>query len=53
MIEKEARFGVWKYETDDEGKARWKCSKCGKVCHKHPHDKLYCSRCGSKMRMEA
>jgi hypothetical protein len=21
MIEKEARFGVWKYETDDEGKA--------------------------------
>lgn len=53
MIEKEARFGVWKYETDDEGRARWKCSQCGKVCHKHPHDKIYCSRCGAKMRMEA
>ncbi len=52
-MEKEATFAIWKYGTDDEGKARWKCSHCGKVCHKCPHDKNYCSNCGCKMRMEA
>lgn len=52
-MNKEAKFGVWKYEIDDENRARWRCDQCGKICHKHPHDKLYCSRCGAKMRMEA
>ena len=52
-VQKEAQFAVWKYSTDDENKARWKCSHCGKVCHKNPHDKNYCSNCGCKMRMES
>ena len=52
-VEKEAKFGVWKYYTNDEGKARWKCSLCGKVCKHNPYYKLYCSNCGCKMRMEA
>lgn len=53
MIEKEAKFAKWIYYINEEGKARWKCSACGKICCKHPHDKLYCSRCGCKMEMEA
>ena len=53
MVQKEAVFAVWKYGTNEENKPRWKCSHCGKICHKNPHDKCYCSRCGSRMRMEA
>lgn len=53
MIEKEAKFGTWVYYTNDEGKARWKCSVCGKVCKRDPYYKLYCSQCGSKMHKEA
>ena len=53
MIEKEATFAVWVYYLNDEGKARWKCSACGKVCRRNPHEKHYCSSCGAKMRMEA
>jgi ABC-type ATPase with predicted acetyltransferase domain len=52
-IEKEARFGVWVYYTNDENKARWKCSVCGKVCKHNPFYKYYCSNCGCHMRMEA
>ncbi len=52
-MNKEAKFGVWKYITDEENKPRWKCDQCGKICHKPPHDKVYCSRCGAKMKMEA
>ena len=52
-VQKEAQFAVWKYSTDDENKARWKCSHCGKICHKNPHDKNYCSNCGCKMRLES
>lgn len=47
------RMGVWKYYTNDENKARWKCSGCGKVCRRNPADKLYCSTCGARMRKEA
>lgn len=43
---------VWEYYTNDEGKARWRCSHCEKICHKHPHDKQRCSVCGAHMRME-
>lgn len=50
---KEAKFGKWLYYTNDEGKARWKCSLCGKIIHHRAHEKLYCSRCGAKMQMEA
>lgn len=50
---KEAKFAKWIYYLNDEGKARWKCSKCGKICRRNPHDKRYCSWCGAKMEMEA
>lgn len=43
---------IWEYYTNDEGKARWRCSHCRKICHKHPHDKKRCSVCGAHMRME-
>ena len=54
-IQKEATFGTWHYYINEEGKARWKCSICGKIVRRHPytHDKLYCSHCGAKMKMEA
>ena len=51
-IVKEAKFGTWTYYRNDEGKARWKCDRCGKICKRNPHEKLYCSHCGAKMRME-
>ena len=51
-IVKEAKFGTWLYYTNDENKARWKCSECGKVCKRNPYYKLYCSHCGAKMKME-
>jgi hypothetical protein len=44
---------TWEYYRNDEGKARWKCSTCGKVCKHDPYYKQYCSQCGSKMRKEA
>ena len=44
---------TWEYYLNDEGKARWKCSECGKICKHDPYYKLYCSQCGSKMRKEA
>lgn len=53
MVSKEAKFAVWRYIMTDERKPIWKCSECGKVCHKNPHEKNYCSNCGCKMRMEA
>lgn len=52
-MNKEAKFGTWLYYTNDGNKARWKCSVCGKVCHKNPYYKHYCSNCGAKMMMEA
>ena len=52
-IQKPAKFGKWVYYINDEGKARWKCSECGKVCHRDPYGKNYCSRCGSRNMKEA
>jgi hypothetical protein len=52
-MEKECKFGTWLYYTNDEGKARWKCDQCGKVCMHNPYYKQYCSQCGCKMKMEA
>ena len=52
-VKKEAVFGKWIYYTNDEGKARWKCSVCGKICRRDPADKLYCSHCGSRNSKEA
>lgn len=50
---KQAVFGTWVYYVNDDGKARWKCSICGKVCRRNPHDKLYCSTCGSRNHLES
>jgi hypothetical protein len=30
-MQKEAKYGKWIYYVNDEGKARWKCSLCGKI----------------------
>lgn len=43
---------VWQYYTNDEGKARWRCSECGKICRRDPRDKKFCSACGAEMRCE-
>lgn len=43
----------WRYYVNDEGKARWRCSKCGKLCRRDPHDKKRCSSCGAHMTKEA
>jgi hypothetical protein len=44
---------VWVYYSNDEGKARWRCGNCGKICRRDPHDKARCSRCGAHMAKEA
>lgn len=52
MITKEAKFGKWLYYINDEGKARWKCSECGKIIRHGAAEKLYCSCCGSRNQTE-
>lgn len=47
------RTGVWVYYTNDEGKPRWKCSECGKICRRDPIEKRFCSHCGSEMHKGA
>ena len=44
---------VWHYYTNDEGRARWRCSNCGKIIRQGQHEKRYCSCCGARMRTEA
>ena len=51
-MQKEAKFGKWIYYVNDEGKARWKCIECGKICRRDPRDKRYCSNCGSRNMKE-
>lgn len=43
----------WRYYVNDEGRARWRCSNCGKRCRRDPHDKARCSSCGAHMTKEA
>lgn len=45
--------GLWIYCPDDEDRPRWKCSRCGKIVHKDPAEKLYCALCGQRNRKEA
>ena len=45
--------GIWQYYVNDEGKARWRCNQCGKICRRDPHDKHRCASCGAHMRKEA
>lgn len=44
---------TWEYYRNEEGKARWKCSSCGKIVRRNPHDKHFCSNCSKPMTMEA
>lgn len=44
---------TWEYYRNDEGKARWRCSSCGKIIRQGAHEKLFCSRCGKPIRTEA
>lgn len=44
---------TWVYTTNDENRARWKCSACGKLCKRRPTDKRYCDQCGAAMRFQA
>jgi len=46
------RTAVWHYHNDAHGQW-WECGNCGKVCHKNPHDKKFCSICGFIMKMES
>ena len=43
---------TWQYYTNDEGKARWRCTHCGKIIRQGAYEKLFCSHCGSKMQTE-
>ena len=43
----------WHYYTNEEGKARWKCTNCGKLVRRRPSDKKRCSWCGAYMSEEA
>ena len=43
----------WHYYTNDEGKARWKCTNCGKIIRQGAHEKKRCSVCGAHMATEA
>ena len=42
----------WRYHNDEHGQW-WDCEHCQKICRKNPHDKLFCSNCGSPMSMES
>lgn len=43
---------TWEYYRNEEGRARWKCSSCGKIVRHGSHEKLFCSRCGKPMACE-
>ena len=53
LIDELTAEGLWVYCPDDEGRPRWKCSRCGKIVHKDPAEKLYCALCGQRNRKEA
>lgn len=42
----------WHYYINDEGKARWKCTNCGKIIRRGAHEKRRCSVCGAHMTEE-
>ena len=48
----EPRETVWQYHSDRRGQW-WDCKNCGKIVHKIPHDKMYCSHCGFRTKMES
>ena len=44
---------VWQYYTNDEGKARWRCTNCGKIIRQGAYEKKRCSSCGAHIKTEA
>ena len=46
-------YAKWHYYTNDEGRARWKCTNCGKIIRQGAHEKKRCSCCGAHMSEEA
>ena len=44
---------IWQYYTNEENRPRWKCSERGKIIRHGAHEKLFCSRCGSRMTLES
>lgn len=45
-------YARWHYYTNDEGKARWRCTNCGHVVKHDPNDFKRCA-CGAHMSKEA
>lgn len=45
-------YAKWHYYTNDEGKARWRCSNCGHIVKHDPNDFKRCA-CGAHMAKEA
>lgn len=43
----------WHYYINDEGRARWKCTNCGRLCKKNPYDKRRCASCGAHTTLES
>lgn len=46
-------YAKWHYYQNDEGKARWRCTNCGKIIRQGAYEKKRCSICGAYMSMEA
>ena len=44
-------YAKWHYYTNDEGKARWKCTNCGHIVKHDPNDFKRCA-CGAHMKKE-
>ena len=45
-------YAKWHYYTNDEGKARWKCTNCGHIVKHDPNDFKRCA-CGAHMVKES
>ena len=45
-------YAKWHYYTNDEGKARWRCTNCGHMVKHDPNDYKRCA-CGAHMSKEA
>lgn len=43
----------WHYYTNEEGKPRWRCTNCGRLCKRNPYDKQRCSTCGAHTTLES
>ena len=46
-------YAKWHYYVNEEGKARWRCTNCGKIIRQGQHEKKRCSVCGAYMESES